>query len=134
MEFSLVELGAVCVAGPSGPNDLNSLSAAPLATGETQLWGLSEGIVYTAIRQAATGDSGDPLSQWGPWNIFEISTSGKNEPPTALPQSQGLLAADPRNPTTTGCTRSMRRPLILMSGIRLLPSNSARVRRLQLQR
>ena len=86
--------------GLENPNSLYSLAAAPLATGQTQLWGLStanadgQTLVYTAIRDAATGDTGDPLSGWGSWGTFEISAPGKSGPPTVLPPAEGLLAAE----------------------------------------
>jgi hypothetical protein len=83
--------------GLTDPSNLWNVVAAPLATGQTQLWGLSQTerddvdvpyapTVYTAIRQAATGNPSDPLSEWGPWSYFE---TGK----PVVPPAQGLLAA-----------------------------------------
>ena len=84
---------------PGAENLLSSITAAPLPTGQTELWALGSAnpgdppLVYTAIRQAAVGDANDPVSGWAPWNLFEVPASGKDEPPTPLPTAGALLAA-----------------------------------------
>ena len=91
---------------PGAEDQLFYVTAAPLSTGQTELWALSRAtdqdpaLVYTAIREAAPGDTSDPLSGWGSWSLFEVAAAGKDEPPTTLPPAEGLLAVMDGNQRT----------------------------------
>jgi hypothetical protein len=78
-----------------------NITAAPLPTGETAAWALGApslsevypALVYMSLRQGVPGNPNEPLSQWGPWSLFEVPADNSDAPPTVLPPAQGLLAA-----------------------------------------